>query len=62
MWEKDLQSTDALAWEFLKGKASRYLNRNVNAREWQQLFDALGEASAYRYLKECGIRTEFCVR
>jgi hypothetical protein len=54
LWEKDLQSTDPAAWEHLKGRASRYLKRGeVKGREWQQLFDTLGEASGCRYLKEC---------
>ncbi len=53
IWEKDLQSTDPVAWEHLKRRASRYLIRDVKGRAWQQLFDVLGEASAYRYLREC---------
>ena len=52
LWEEELQGLDSDAWEFLKGKASRYLQRNAKkGRGWYQLFDALGEAFAYNYLK-----------
>jgi hypothetical protein len=55
-WEKELQGLDTDAWQCLKGKASPYLKRKDNCRGWQQLFDALGEASAYNYLR----RSEGC--
>ena len=44
IWEKDLQSVDHIAWEYLKNKAARYLNRDAKDRAWQQLFDVLSEA------------------
>jgi len=53
IWEKDLQSTDPVAWEDLKRKASHYLHKHGKRQRWEQLFDFLGEASAYRYLREC---------
>ncbi len=52
-WEEVFKSLDPVAREYLKNKASRYLKRgDVKGRDWQQLFDALGEASAYKYLSE----------
>jgi hypothetical protein len=51
-WEMELRGLDPSAWEFLKSKAARYLQRkDQKGRGWQQLFDALGEAFAYNYLK-----------
>src|ERR1700733_8364802 len=53
IWEKALQSLDRVAWEHLRTRASRYLKHgDVKGRGWQQLFDVLGEALAYRYLRE----------
>ena len=53
LWERDLQSTDPIDWEDLKSRAAGHLiHRDVRGRKWQQLFDTLAEASAYRYLKE----------
>lgn len=52
LWEEELDGLDRTAWEFLKGKASRYLMLKDQKRGWQQLFDALGEACAYNYLRE----------
>jgi hypothetical protein len=53
-WEKELESTDPVAWDDLKRKSARYLEHRdrKKGRGWQQLFDVLAEASAYRYLKE----------
>ncbi len=54
-WEKNLQELDSAAWNVLKRKASGYLQRrDPSGRAWQQLFDVLGEASAYGYLKSDG--------
>lgn len=50
-WEKELQELDSLAWDFLKTKAKNYLLKR-GGRGWQQLFDALGEALGYTYLKK----------
>jgi len=52
LWEKELESLDSVAWESLKAKAAPYLVCRDPKRGWQQLFDVLGEASAYSYLKE----------
>jgi hypothetical protein len=53
LWEKKLQGLDPVAWESLKSKASPYLKRkDAKGRNFQQLFDVLGEASAYNYLRE----------
>lgn len=53
IWEENLQSLDSAAWEDLKARASSYLKHSdVKGRKWQQLFNVLGEASGYRYLKE----------
>lgn len=51
-WEGELQSLDTEAWGSLKSKASYYVSHgNKNGRAWQQLFDVLGEALAYNYLR-----------
>jgi hypothetical protein len=52
LWEKELDGLDPTAWDLLKGKASRYLMLKDQKRGWQQLFDSLGEACAYNFLKE----------
>jgi len=53
LWEKELKGLDSDAWVVLKSKASRYLEqRDRNGRGWYQLFDALGEAFAYNYVKD----------
>jgi hypothetical protein len=52
IWEKELQGLDPVAWASLKKKATPYLKRrDKKGRGWQQLFDFLGEASGYRYLR-----------
>jgi hypothetical protein len=51
-WEENLQGLDGAAWVSLKSKASTYLKRNKKARGWRQLFDALGQACAYNYLRK----------
>jgi hypothetical protein len=54
-WEKDLQSLDNGAWEFLKNEASPYLtHRDHGGRGWQQLFDILNQARAYNYFENIG--------
>jgi hypothetical protein len=50
-WEKELDELDPQAWAFLKTKAENYLLRQDH-RGYQQLFDALGEAVAYNYLRK----------
>jgi hypothetical protein len=52
LWEKELQGLDLAAWTSLKAKAYRYLERKQVGRGHQQLFDALGEAFAYNYLRK----------
>jgi hypothetical protein len=54
-WEKELQGLDDEAWVALKGNCSPYLtSKDQNGRGWQQLFDHLGEAYAYNYLRRIG--------
>jgi hypothetical protein len=54
-WEMVLQGLDKDAWEFLKREASPYLvHKDPMGRGWQQLFDILNQAHAYKYLKEIG--------
>jgi hypothetical protein len=54
-WERVLGDLDAAAWKDLRDEAApRLTNRDKNGRGWQQLFDILGEARAYRYLKSIG--------
>lgn len=60
LWEKELQALDPMAWEFLKSKARPYLKRRENGRGWQQLFDVLGEASAYSYLRRSEGYSKIC--
>jgi hypothetical protein len=51
--EKDLQALDSAAWEALKGKLRPYLNGlDKDGRGWQQLIEAMNEATAYRYLAQ----------
>lgn len=51
--EKKLETLDPDAWHSLKSKVFSYLDqRDSRGRGWQQLFDILGEASAYNYLKD----------
>ena len=50
--ERVLQELDDTAWLHLKEEACKRLNlRDALGRGWQQLFDILNEARAYRYLK-----------
>lgn len=54
--ENEFQELDQVAWAFLRNEASQYLARkDSSGRGWQQLFDILGQARAYGYLKgiEC---------
>ena len=50
-WEQQLKALEPKGWEVLKSKASPYLQRRDKKRRGQ-LFDALGEAIAFNYLKE----------
>jgi hypothetical protein len=50
LWERELHGLDPLAWDSLKAKAKNYLLKR-DRRAWQQLFDVLGEAFAYNYLR-----------
>jgi hypothetical protein len=53
--ERVLEELDTTAWEDLKKKAVPHLTkRDKNGRGWQQLFNFLNEARAYRYLKSIG--------
>jgi len=52
--ERVLQELDADSWGCLLEKASKYLAVKHDKRGWQQLFDILNEARAYRYLKQIG--------
>lgn len=50
-----LQELDVVAWSHLKEEACKRLClRDKHGRGWQQLFDILNEAKAYRYLKVIG--------
>ncbi|HTU44548.1 MAG TPA: hypothetical protein VMF91_05775 [Bryobacteraceae bacterium] len=54
-WEQTLASLDASAWEYIKAEAAPRLKvRDGRGRGWEQLFDILNEARAYRYLKQVG--------
>jgi hypothetical protein len=51
--EQDLQALDGAAWEALKGKLRPHLiGLDKEGRGWQQLIEAMNEASAYRYLAQ----------
>ena len=52
--ECDLQSLDAEAWAFLKHELAPLLSARHPTRGWQQLFDKLNQAKAYRYLRQRG--------
>jgi hypothetical protein len=52
-WERELQGLDNAAWQALRDEALPYLSRRSSGgRGWQQLFDILGQARAYNYLKQ----------
>ena len=54
-YERDLQELDEAAWHDLKTEAMPYLQRRDKKRTgWEQLFDILNQARAYRYLKAIG--------
>lgn len=56
-WERELQGLDDTAWEHLRKEARPRLTAyDEHGRGWQQLFDILGEARAYNYLKSIGCR------
>jgi hypothetical protein len=54
-WEDILQTLDADNWIICKSKAVRYVTaKDAMRRDWHQLFDALVEARAYKYLRDEG--------
>jgi len=54
-WEHLLEELDGAAWEHLKKEAApRLTKRGKQGRGWEQLFDILNEARAYRYLRAIG--------
>ncbi len=52
--EADLQSLDDVAWSYLKGELAPLPITKHETRGWQQLFDKLNQAKAYRYLARIG--------
>ena len=58
MWlarEREFQSLDDAAWEFLKDEARPYLSaRDSKGRGWEQLISILNQARAYNYLVDRG--------
>jgi len=53
-WEWALQALDVDAWKQLKADVVPRLTRRDHGRGWQALFDTLGEARGYGYLKSIG--------
>ena len=53
-WEWALQGLDAHAWKQLKTEIVPRLTQRDEDRGWQALFDTLGEARGYAYLKLIG--------
>jgi hypothetical protein len=53
-WEKKLQFLDENAWRDQKAEAQPYLIVRDQRRGWQQLFNVLGQADAYKHLKDAG--------
>jgi hypothetical protein len=53
-WEWALQVLDAEAWKQLKTEIVPRLTQRTKGRGWQPLFDTLGEARGYAYLKAIG--------
>jgi hypothetical protein len=52
-WEKVLQGLDPAAWLSLEHKVSANVSQmDKKGRGWQQLFDTLGEALAYNFLRQ----------
>lgn len=49
--ERDLQSLEESAWNFLKSELTPLLSVRDTARGWQALFDMMNLAKAYRHLK-----------
>ena len=52
--ERDLQSLDVDAWQFLKSEAVPLLTAKHPTRGWTQLFEKLNEAKGYRHLARIG--------
>jgi hypothetical protein len=54
-WEEVLQTLDVKSWKILKAKAIKYVAvKDPKRQDWHQLFDALVEARAYKYLYDEG--------
>lgn len=51
-WEEQFQRLGLTPWRALTAEARPYLNRRHPGRGWQQLFDILGQARAYNYLRD----------
>lgn len=49
--EATLSALDETAWSYLKEEALPYALKRDPLRHWQQLFDVLNQAKAYRHLK-----------
>lgn len=52
--ERELQTLDLEAWEFLKKEALPRLKAKHPTRGWQQLFETLNEAKGFNYLTLIG--------
>lgn len=53
--EKELQTLDQRAWDFLKDELTPYLTtRNTKGRDWEQLISILNQARAYNHLRNHG--------
>jgi hypothetical protein len=52
--ERMLSELDETAWHDLEARAASVAHVYVSGRGWQELFDALGEARGYGYLKSLG--------
>ena len=53
-WEKVFQILDEDAWKAQKDEAAQYLTCRDKRRGWPQLFDILGQADAYKHLRDIG--------
>ena len=53
-WERILKELDHEAWKKLKTDVLPRLTQRDRNREWQALFDTLGEARGYAYLEKIG--------
>lgn len=55
-WEKVFQILDEDAWKAQKDEAAQYLTCRDKRRGWHQLFDILGQADAYKHLRDIAAR------